>query len=335
MTSPRNYLLILLALTTLGGAALAWNQHLEIIKLNAALQEKDLDAQLHQHEFETKLAALQASASKKAAKRSDEASQNSPDDQRQRGPFGNMRAMMNDPQFVKLLALQQKAALNGSYAPLFKNLAQKLALSPAQIDAFQNLLVQKQNAARDTMIAARDQGLNPRTDGAEIKQLVEQSNAEIDNQIQSTIGPDGFTQYQNYEHTLPERNTVTLLQQMMSYTNTPIPDQEVQPLIDLLASYAPKNVGDPTSPRALFAGPNRTAPITEAELPVIAPLLGVPPSTLQPLLPTINARPNIGNYLPGGTQTSTAPTTSGQPLPTFGAVGGGAGHPTNIIPPVR
>jgi hypothetical protein len=312
VTSSRNYLLVFLALTTLGGVVLAWTQHLEIIKLNAALQEKDLDAQLHQREFDTKFAALQASA-KKAAKHAAEASQNSPDDQRQRGPFGNMRAMMNDPQFVKLLALQQKAALNGSYAPLFKQLVQKLALSPAQIDAFQNLLVQKQNAARDTMIAARDQGLDPRTDGDEIKQLVEQSNAEIDSQIQSTLGPEAYAQYQGYEQTLPERNTVSLLQQMMSYTNTPIPDQEVQPLIDALSSNAPKNAGNPTSPRALFGGPNRTAPITAADVPIIAGLTGIPASTLGPLLPTLNARRNMGQFTPGGTPTSAAPTTGGQP----------------------
>ncbi|HXB01574.1 MAG TPA: hypothetical protein VNV15_01995 [Opitutaceae bacterium] len=313
MTSPRNYLLILLALTTLGGVVLAWNQHLEIIQLNAALQEKDLDAQLHQHDFETKIAALQASASKKAAKRADEASQNSANDQRQRGPFGNMRAMMNDPQFVKLLALQQKAALNGSYAPLFKQLVQKLALSPAQIDAFQNLLVQKQNAARDTMIAARDQGLDPRTDRAEIGQLVAQSNADIDQQIQTTLGPDGFTQYQNYEQTLPQRNTVTLLQQMMSYTSTPIPDQEVQPLIDALSSNAPKTASNPTSPRALLAGPNRTAPITAADIPIISGLTGIPPPTLEPLLPQINAPSKFGPLLRGGTPAGATSTTGAQP----------------------
>jgi hypothetical protein len=314
VTSPRNYLLVFLALTTLGGVVLAWNQHLELIKLRAALQGKDLDAQLHQREFETKLAAAQASASKKTTVGSDDAaSQDSADDQWPHGRFGNnMQARMNNPEFVRLLALQQKAALNNSYAPLFKQLAQKLALSPAQIDAFQNLLVEKQSAARDAIMAARDQGLDPRTDRAEISQLVAQSNAQIDSQIQSTLGPDGFTQYQNYEQTLPERNTVNLLQQMMSYTNTPISDQEVQPLIDLLASNAPKNAGNPTSPRALFGGPNRTATIPDGEVPSIAGLIGVPPSTLQPLLPTINAQNKIGPLLRSGAAAGAAPTAGTQ-----------------------
>jgi hypothetical protein len=263
VTSSRNYLLLFLALTTLGGVVLAWNQHLEIIKLNAALQEKDLDAQLHQRQFDTKLAALQAKA--KAAASEKEPSQNSADDQRQRGPFGNRRDMMNDPNFIKLMALQQKARLDSTYAPLFKQLTQQLNISPAQLAAFQNLLVQKQSAARDTVIAARDQGLSPATDRDEIAQLVAQSNADIDQQIQTTLGPQAYAQYQGYEQTLPERNTVTQLQQGLSYTSTPLTDAQSQQLIQLLAANAPQSNSNPTSLRALFGGGGNT-PITDADV---------------------------------------------------------------------
>ena len=253
MTSPRNYLLIFLALTTLGGAVLAWNQHLEIIKLNAALQEKNLDAQLHQHDFETKIAALQASASRKAAKQADASSQDSSDDQRQPGGFGNMRARMNDPDFAKIMALQQKARLDSSYGPLFKQLTQQLNLSPAQLAALQNLLAEKQNAARDAMAAARDQGV---TNRADIRQLVAQSNADIDQQIQTTLGPNGFAQYQDYERTLPERNTVNQIQQSLSYTSTPLTDQQAQELLQYLVDNASPNSSNPTSLRELRNGGN-------------------------------------------------------------------------------
>jgi hypothetical protein len=314
VTSPRNYLLVFLALTTLGGATLAWRQHMELIALRATLQEKDLDAQLHQHEFDAKLAAMQASASKKAAASTAEVSQNSDDGQRQRGRFGNMRALMNDPQFAQLMALQQKAALNSSYAPLFKQLAQQLGLSPAQIDAFQNLLVQKQAAARDVITAARDQGLNPATDRAELNQLLTQSNAEIDQQIQATLGDAGFAQYQNYEQTLPERNTVNELQQMLSYTNTPMTDQQANTIIQTLAANSTKTY-NPTGFRALNGG-NATVPITDAEVPIIAAELGVPPTVIQNLVPPINAPTIIRARLNGGTApapTGTAPTTNVQP----------------------
>jgi hypothetical protein len=319
VTSPRNYLLIFLALTTLGGVVLAWNQHLELIKLRAAVQEKDLDAQLHQHEFETKLAALQASAKAKAAANTDPAPKNPADDQRQPGQFGNVQAMMNDPHFVKLMELQQRARLDNSYGPLFKQLTQQLNLSPAQLAAFQNLLVEKQSAARDVLMAARDQGLDPRTDRAEIAQLVAQSNAEVDSQIQSTLGPDGFAQYQSYEQTLPERNTVSRLQQSLSYTSAPLTDSQSQQLIQLLAANAPNNNSNPTSLRALL-GSGSNAPITDTAITQASGFLSPDQvAALKNQQATQKARADLARSLFGTTPGSAAPsagattTNSAQP----------------------
>ncbi len=160
----------------------------------------------------------------------------------------------------------KKAALDSSYAPLFKQLTQQLNLSPTQLAAFQNLLVQKQDAARDVITAARDQGLNPGTDRAAITQLIAQSNAEIDSQIQSTLGPDGYAQYQGYEQTLPQRNTVNQLQQSLSYTGTPLQDAQAQQLIQLLAANAPQNNNNPTNMRTLLNGNNATSRITDADI---------------------------------------------------------------------
>jgi hypothetical protein len=308
VSSSRNYLLLFLALTTLGGVVLAWNQHLELISLRAALQEKDLDAQLHQRQFATQLVALQAKAKAKAAA-SDAAAQNSPDDQRQRGPFGNRRAMMNDPNFIKLMALRQKAALDSTYAPLFKQLTQQLNISPAQLAAFQNLLVQKQSAARDTIIAARDQGLTLATDRAEIAQLVTQSNDEVDQQIQTTLGPQAYAQYQGYEQTLPERNTVTQLQQGLSYTSAPLTDAQSQQLIQLLAANAPQSNSNPTSLRTLFGGGANT-PITDADIAQASGFLSPDQVTaLQQQQATQKAAAELAKAMRSGAQSGgTAPT---------------------------
>ena len=323
MTSPRNYLLVFLALTTLGGAALAWRQHLQLVALRAdslssaerdALQKKILDAQKRQHELEDELAASRASARAGAkAAANNAASQNSADDQRQRNQFGrfaNMQARMNDPQFVKLMALQEKARLDSTYAPLFKQLTQQLNLSPDQLAAFQNLLTEKQNAARDVLIAARDQGLNPGTDRAEINQLMTQSIAEIDNQIQSSLGPDGFAQYQNYEHTLPERNTVSQLQQSLSYTSAPLTDSQAQQIINILAAHAPPSTTNPTSPRRLLGGENQPMLIPPDIVSQITPILS--PSQIPALGPYIRpaaSRPAAAASPPAGA----VPTTGGQP----------------------
>jgi hypothetical protein len=303
VTSSRNYLLVFLVLTTLGGAVLAWNQHLEIIKLNAALQEKDLDAQLHQREFDTKFAALQAKAHKNAAANDNTTSQNPADDQRQRGGFGNMRAQMNDPQFAQFMALQQKARLDSTYGPLFKQLTQQLNLSPAQLAAFQNLLTEKQNAARDVFAAARDQGLDPATDRAEIGQLVAQSNAEIDQQIQSTLGPDGFAQFQSYEQTLPERNTVNQIQQSLSYTSTPLTDAQYQQLLPWVIANAPPKASNPTSPRVLLGGGNPISLLPPTAFQNPPPFLY--PSQIPALKPYIKSS--------GAQPAGAAPTTGSPP----------------------
>ena len=48
--------------------------------------------------------------------------------------------MMSNPQLAKLITLQQKAMLDGTYAALFKS----LNLSPDQLEQLKNLMVQRQ-----------------------------------------------------------------------------------------------------------------------------------------------------------------------------------------------
>ncbi len=252
MANPRNYLIGFFALTTIGLAVVVWKQERDLIKLSdgetvadherADWQKKVWAAEKRVHELEQEVAGLRAQGTKKASDVADASDPASlPGGGRpRRGPgarFGNLQALMNDPQFAKLMALQQKAMVDSRYAPLFK----QLALTPAQLQQFQNLLAEKQSAARDVLAAAAQQGLNFRTDRAEVSQLISQSNSEIDSQIQSTLGPDAFAQYQTYEQTLPQRNTVTQLQQSLSYTSTPLTDAQANQLVQILASTSPQN----------------------------------------------------------------------------------------------
>lgn len=268
VANPRTYIIGFFALTTVGLAAVVWTQHLDLIKLRnggtladnerADWQKKVLAAEKRIHELEDEIDALHAQADKSPADdvagAADPATQATPSSDRpRRGPngrFANFQAVMNDPQFAKLMATQQKGMLDSRYAPLFK----QLALTPAQLDQFKNLLLEKQNAARDVLTSARDQGLNPRTDRDAINQLLQQSNAEVDSQIQATLGPEAYSQYQNYQQTLPQRNTVTQLQQSLSYTNTPLTDAQANQLIQIMASAAPQNNNANGNPRALLFG---------------------------------------------------------------------------------
>jgi hypothetical protein len=271
VNSFRNCLLIFLALTTIAGGALAWKQYLAIVALRAngvgsaerdAWQKKIADAQKRQQELEDELAALRAKARANDAALPD--SSDDPSSRHQSRHFAGMRELMNDPKFAQLVTLQQKAQLNNSYAPLFKQLAQQLGLTPAQLSAFQNLLAEKQASARDAFLAARDQGLDPFADRAAINQVVNQSNADIDAQIRQTLGDAGYAQYQQYEQTLPERNTANQLQQNLIGLGAPLTDAQYQQLLQDLASNASHGY-NPTGFHALFGG-NSSAPITDKDI---------------------------------------------------------------------
>jgi RNA polymerase-binding transcription factor DksA len=160
---------------------------------------------------------------------------------------------MASPQFQRLMAIQQKGMLDGVYAPLFK----ALNLSPQQLEQFKNLMVQRQQAAMDAVQAAREQGINPRSDPAAFQQAVAQAQATVDSQIQATLGDAGYAQYQQYQATLPQRNTVNQLEQSLSYTATPLTGDQASQLVQILAQAAPSpgsasGQGNPMA--ALFPG---------------------------------------------------------------------------------
>ncbi len=163
------------------------------------------------------------------------------------GGFNRMRAMMESPQAQKFMAMQQKAGLDGRYAALFR----KLNLSPADLDKFKDLLVERQTSAMDVMAAARNQGLDMRANSQEIAQLIHDAQSEVDISIQGVLGDTGYQSYQNYEQTLPMRNTVSQLEQRLSYTSTPLSSDQADQLARILTDTNPKQANDP---RTAIAG---------------------------------------------------------------------------------
>lgn len=148
------------------------------------------------------------------------------------GPFGRFMAAMDNPEVQRLLATQQRGALDSRYAALFKS----LNLTPAQLEQFKNLLVEKRTALADVMAAARSQGLNGRENRDEIRALVQNAQNEVDNSIRAAIGETAYQQYQSFEKTQPERNVVSQLQQRLSYSGTPLTDTQSEQLVQVLSA---------------------------------------------------------------------------------------------------
>lgn len=249
----QSYLVILLALTTLGGAGVAWNQYRELTDLRAAAltpaeraewQKRAWDLEARNRELQDELAARQVATGDNANRLPPPDSEPPPEGPPRggqrggRGPaqFAALRELVNKPEVQALMRVQQKAAIDSRYAAFFHS----LNLAPEQADKLKDLLVERQTTLQDVMNAAREQGINPRNDPEGFRQLVADAQSDITNGIKGLIGDNGLAQLQNYEQTLPQRNLVNDLQQRLSYTNSPLTPTQADQLVQILATTSPQ-----------------------------------------------------------------------------------------------
>lgn len=272
---PRHIVSVILGALLLGAVAFGTAQIAEAKKLRtnlAALDQERTDLRKRIWELQ-KLNSELAARREKPAIATDgpvafsddnvQADPGSPTERPRRDP-NRIADFLNTPEVQQLMALQQKAGLDGRYAALFK----KLNLSPADLERFKNLLVEKQSAVMDVMAAARSQGLTGRESRDEIRQLVQDTQAEIDGNIRTTIGDASFAQYKNYEATLPQRGVVSQLEKRLSYSPTPLSDTQAEQLVQILATSTPpaNNSGNRADSATLLgqamAGNARTSLVT-------------------------------------------------------------------------
>ena len=238
--NSKNIIIGILFLTTVAGGIYGWAQHRQVNALNTqvAALAKDSARRSQRSAAAQRTASPDAAAadtSQQTAAADSGASQRS-----QRPDFSAIRGLMQSPKAAPLIAAQQRAMLDSRYAPLFKS----LNLPPDQLAKFKDLLVDRQNAARDVMSVAREQGLDPRNDRSEIQQLIQQAQADVDNNIASVIGTDKLAQYQNYDQTAPQRAVASQLAQSLSYTSEPLSPEQNDQLVALLAQNTPAPDGN-------------------------------------------------------------------------------------------
>jgi hypothetical protein len=258
--SPKTYIMLLLAGTTVGGAILAWQQYGEIVELRAQAMNRDERADLQKRvwdleklnrELQDQLAAhrdpndvdgLLAAAveGERPQKEKDRTGRGERGgDPRGRGNSQMQQAiavreLMNKPEVQAMVGLQQRAAIEARYATLFKN----LNLPQEQIEKLKTLLAERSTTMQDVMAAAREQGINPRENPEAFQKLVANAQNEINNGIKAVIGEQGFAQLGTYEKTLPQRNLVNELQQRLSYTSTPLTPTQAEQMVQILANNA-------------------------------------------------------------------------------------------------
>lgn len=252
MKAPRTYLLLLLTATTLAGAWLAWRQYGELVELRAIAMNREERADLQKRlwELEKLNRELQARLGSEQTPRLAAADGPNPPrepdarggrgDPRGRGESGlqqmnAMRDLLAKPEVQAMLNLQQKAGIESRYAALFRN----LNVTPEQAARLTALLTERGTTSMDVFNAAREQGIDPRTNPEAFRKLLADAQNEVNNGIKSVIGESGFAQLQTYEQTLPQRSLVNELQQRLSYTSTPLTAAQSEQLIDILAANSP------------------------------------------------------------------------------------------------
>jgi hypothetical protein len=142
---------------------------------------------------------------------------------------------MQSPEFQAAQIAQARAQLDGQYAELFR----RLNLPPAKLEQLRNLLVERRTAATDVLAAAASSGLNLRENGNQIAELTREAQAEIDAAIAQTLGADAFAHYQFYQQTPAQRLVVSQLEQRLSYSGTPLTEQQRDQLIRTLWQHSP------------------------------------------------------------------------------------------------
>ncbi len=147
--------------------------------------------------------------------------------------WGAALELLGNRSMQQQTSIQTKFRLDGQYAAFFK----WQQLSPAQIDQLKGLLVEKQMVGFDSMAAARDQGIDHRTNPQGFFQAMAASAKMVDDQVAALLGTDGYSHFQQYEKTIPARNTAALLQQALSYTPTPLTDAQTESVITALAQH--------------------------------------------------------------------------------------------------
>ncbi len=338
----KNILMAVLALAFAAMAAMAWHQYKELISLRAQLADGDsvtlkrqlADARKTIKNLEDRLAAMRGRRGADGALAGDgadgaEASAANAG-RRPGGRWGAFADMASNAEFQRLLAIQMKGRISATYGPLFK----QLNLSPDQLAQFQSLLADKQQALMDVMQAAREQGINPREDPDGFKSLVTQAVSQADSSIQQALGDAGYQAYQQYQQTLPERNVVNTLQQQLSYTQTPLSDDEANAMISLLAQNQPQRAGNGTagttggdpgpSPMSLINGGGNARvtndAITQASSVLTAPQVAV----LQQIQQQQQAQQQMQQLMRAANQAA-AGGSAGSATPPTTTTGGGKG----------
>lgn len=256
MNSAKTWLIVLLALTTLGGAFLAWRQHGELAAIRAGTMPRDERADFQKRVWDLERANRELKQQTTNRESTAEGLTPAPGSRPQRGDSGGtarrdpdqqlaaMSELFAKPDVQALYATQQRGEIEARYASLFRS----LNLPADQLARLASLLTERRTALLDIAAVARDQGVDLRNNAPGLQQLVATTQEEINRSIKGVIGDAGFAQLTAFEQTAAQRNTVSELQQRLSYTGAPLTTAQSDQLVQILAANPAPRPAPATTP---------------------------------------------------------------------------------------
>lgn len=236
----KNYAIVFLACTTLGAAALVVQTRRQLAEARNApsLEVKRSEytsssAPAPINQPATALPALDEIPAPNADLASERFEAGGPPERGQRGGQFNaqMALLMQDPDFAAAVKLEQEARLDQRYGALFK----QLNLSPGQLAELKSLLAERDSAGRDVWETARQQGLDPRANRDQLRELSQGIQDEVNANIKANLGESVFNALETYNATAPQRNTVDDFARRLEYTSQPLNATQATRLTTILA----------------------------------------------------------------------------------------------------
>jgi len=105
--------------------------------------------------------------------------------------------------------------------------------------------------------------------------VVAQAEKTVDDQVAALLGADGYSQFQQYQQTIPARNTSNLLSQALSYTSAPLTDAQADGVIKVLTQYGTPPL-PPDNPFAVLNGDLGIIKLNDEGLTQIQAILSAP-----------------------------------------------------------
>lgn len=245
MKTWRDYIIISLAILAASEAYVVFSYHSRLVKYQSeSLQLSALDEQISKELLkkidiaQAQARDLQAAIDRSLPETLDSEShpstavtRNSSDARQARSLAHDWLTSLADPELAGAVYAQQRDRANKQYAELLA----LLKLSPDRRDQLLQLLVEKKQVALEVASAALEQGKDIFNNPEALKDLISSERANIESQIKSLLGDDGYDNYKAFDLTMGQSNLIARMQKSLKESGAPLTSDQLARLQQVIS----------------------------------------------------------------------------------------------------